>query len=388
MVLKCKNEKNTKLIKKPQISLDTKHTEIVSEFELNESILLPNLKKKKNHLKSILKKGILSLSIEKQMELKEQIKKISEQITLIKNAPTTYYLENAEYLFDYFSNKKKLEEGTEIENCNYSKTKMINDFFKINTPKTNEPSIESITEHANNNLVLRYLRNVSDDYLNVNDFIYSSDLCQACLKGELIRVEEDGILVCKLCSRTYPCLTDNDKPSYKDPPKEASFYAYRRINHFKEILAQFQAKETTQIPENVIEDVKKQIKKERIELSNLTYDKTKDILKILGYNKYYEHINFIKAKLGIKPPIMSLDLEERLCKMFVELQAPYSKLSPDNRVNFLGYYYTAYKLCELLNEKEYLKDFPMLKDVEKRMEQDATWKKICLELNWKFIPTS
>ena len=30
---------------------------------------------------------------------------------------------------------------------------------------------------------------------------------------------------------------------------------------------------------------------------------------------------------------------------------------------------------------------PMLKDAIKRIEQDITWKKICKELNWQFIPT-
>jgi hypothetical protein len=29
----------------------------------------------------------------------------------------------------------------------------------------------------------------------------------------------------------------------------------------------------------------------------------------------------------------------------------------------------------------------MLKDPEKRMEQDEIWKKICLDLDWKYIPT-
>ena len=32
------------------------------------------------------------------------------------------------------------------------------------------------------------------------------------------------------------------KPSYKEPPKEVCFYAYKRINHFREILAQFSSK--------------------------------------------------------------------------------------------------------------------------------------------------
>jgi len=29
----------------------------------------------------------------------------------------------------------------------------------------------------------------------------------------------------------------------------------------------------------------------------------------------------------------------------------------------------------------------MLKDRQKRIEQDEIWKKICIDLNWQFIPT-
>ena len=84
---------------------------------------------------------------------------------------------------------------------------------------------------------------------------------------------------------------------------------------------------------------------------------------------------------------MSPELEEKLCSLFIELQRPYAKCCPDDRVNFLNYYYTIYKLCELLEEDSFLPFFPMLKDREKRMEQDTIWKKICEELNWQFIPT-
>ena len=136
------------------------------------------------------------------------------------------------------------------------------------------------------------------------------------------------------CHHCEIILIDNDKPSFKEPPKEICFYAYKRINHFREILAQFQAKESTQIPEEVIENLKYQIKKERIELSQLTNNKTKEILKKLGYNKYYEHIPFIKDMIGIKPPNMSPELEETLCNLFTEIQEPYAKYCPDDRVNF------------------------------------------------------
>ena len=194
-------------------------------------------------------------------------------------------------------------------------------------------------------------------------------------------------MVCKTCSRQVKFLIEHEKPSYKEPPKEVCFYAYKRINHFREILAQFQAKETTQIPDKVLSDIKNQIKKERIDLTHMTNKKAKDILKKLGYNKFYEHIPFIKDKLGIKPPVMSPELEEKLCNLFLDIQKPYSKHCPDDRVNFLNYYYVLYKMCELLDERTFLPFFPMLKDPVKRIEQDYIWKKICKELQWEFIPT-
>ena len=103
----------------------------------------------------------------------------------------------------------------------------------------------------------------------MNDFVLPTDICNICNKGELIKVNHDGIIICNFCFTNYKYLVDNDKPSYKEPPKEVCFYAYKKINHFKEILSQFQGKETTQISAEVIETLKQQIKKERIDLDKL-----------------------------------------------------------------------------------------------------------------------
>ena len=229
------------------------------------------------------------------------------------------------------------------------------------------------------------MNNIDNSQIDINKYKLKYDRCEC--KGELIKVDHMGVMICNSCSKIIPFLIENEKPSYKEPPKEVCFYAYKRINHFREILAQFQAKETTQIPEKVIEDIVNQIKKERMTIDQLTNKKAKDILKKLGYNKYYEHIPFIKDKLGIKPPIMSPELEEVLCNLFLDIQKPYSKNCPDDRVNFLNYYYVLYKMCELLGETQFLPYFPMLKDPVKRIEQDEIWKKICAELQWEFIPT-
>lgn len=233
------------------------------------------------------------------------------------------------------------------------------------------------------------MKNMDDLYFDIDKYIHPNHICTVCNSGELIPVAHDGVVVCNKCGVQHPFITDNEKPSYKEPPKEVCFYAYQRINHFREILAQFQAKETTQIPTEVLENIKFQIKKERINLSELSYQRTKNILKNLRYNKYYEHIAYIKNKLGISPPIMSQELEKTLCNLFSEIQNPYSKYCPNERTNFLNYYYTVFKLCELLDQKEYL---PLLKqamigDRIKRIEQDDIWKKICDEMDWEFIPT-
>jgi hypothetical protein len=379
---KPKSSKKYKFNKKSSVTLDTKHKEFLNEFSKDADVIL-DYKCEIYNFKKRLENEKDTLFIEEKLELKDKILELKETIKDTQHKKKEYLLDNSKYIFEYFENKKNISTGAKSQTV-VNKSKLVNNFFKIKEEVNNEINL---IQKDNNNIVLKYLSNVSDDFLDINNFVYQTDICQVCYKGELIPLEEEGIMVCNMCSRSIPYLIENEKPSYKEPPKEVCFYAYKRINHFKEILAQFQGKETTQIPIDVIENIKLQIKKERIELAQITNAKTKEILKKLSYNKYYEHIPFIKDKLGIKPPIMSQELEETLCNFFVELQAPYSKFCPDDRVNFLNYYYTAYKLCELLGEDKYLEHFPMLKDPEKRMEQDVIWKKICQELDWEFIPT-
>ena len=102
-----------------------------------------------------------------------------------------------------------------------------------------------------------------------------------------------------------------------------------------------------------------------------------------GRKALYVTEAFVQSIKGLE----SKESQEILCNLFMEIQKPYAKHCPDDRVNFLNYYYVLYKLCELLNENKFLPFFPMLKDPVKRIEQDEIWKKICKELRWQFIPT-
>ena len=369
-----------KLAKK-NTTLDSKHNDMLKFFQTNENILIPKYKKDINKLENSINSNSKSKNIE---SLQNKIQYLKNEIYKLEKIKNDYYLNNSKYIFDYFEEKKNINIKTDEitnTNINISKKKIENFFFS--NCNNNQPNIEI----KNSNNVDKYFYNIDNTQINYDDYCFNSDICNYCNIGEMIYIESDGVCVCNNCSKTVKYLIDNEKPSYKEPPKEVCFYAYKRINHLKEILAQFQAKESTYIPQEVFDNIKNQIKKERIQTKDLTNKKTKELLKNLGYNKYYEHIPFIKDKLGIKPPNMSPELEETLCNLFMEIQKPYSKFCPKERVNFLNYYYTLYKLCELLNEDKFLPYFPMLKDREKRIEQDQIWKKICEELNWKFIPT-
>jgi hypothetical protein len=378
-LFKKKNTKIPKLSKKNLITLDGKHREFISEFNRDKLINIPKLKAEKQGLKEKLEN---SKNIEEILECQDKIDNINKNIKALKQKKKDYFLDNSEYIFDYFENKKNISETNTTPQATGNKMKMINAFFKINTDCDS-----NVIENNNNNIFQKYLTNIDESFLDINSFLTPVDVCQSCYKGELIAVEDEGVLICSNCSKNFQYLIENEKPSYKEPPKEICFYAYKKINHFKEILAQFQGKETTQIPQEVIENLKLQIKKERIDISSLNYYTTKALLKKLSYNKYYEHINFIKNKLGIKPPIISQELEDLLCNFFMEIQYPYAKFCPDYRVNFLHYYYVLYKLFELIGETQYLDEIPMLKDREKLVEQDSIWKKICLEKDWEYIAT-
>jgi hypothetical protein len=374
-IFKQKNTKKLSVNKNSITTLDSKHTELIEEFENDLKIVLPRLKNEKKLINTKLLNT--KLLIDEQINLQEHLNIISKKIKDIKSKKKQYYLQNSKYIFDYFENKKQ------ITNCT-TKTKKIDCFFNIKS----QDNINNIN-NINNLNVQKYLNNVDEGFFDINNYIIQKDICNYCQNGELVSIDNEGILVCTniLCGKTIKYLVENEKPSYKEPPKEVCFYAYKRINHFREILSQFQAKETTKIDDSILENIKQQIKKERITIKDITNKKMKEILKKLEYNKYYEHIPYINEKIGIKPPIMSSDLESLLSNLFTDIQGPYAKHCPEDRINFLNYYYTVYKLCELLNEDEFLPYFQLLKDREKMIEQDEIWKKICHELNWEFIST-
>ncbi|MEX0595800.1 MAG: hypothetical protein WD512_04800, partial [Candidatus Paceibacterota bacterium] len=245
-----------------------------------------------------------------------------------------------------------------------------------------------------------------DEYLNIIDPHYvpeeennfkeciNDSFCEECNCYRNLNAT-DATMVCPQCSSYVGIVIDSDKPNYKDPPAEISNFPYRRINHFNECLSQFQAKESTEIPQIVYDIILMEMKKERLtNMAQLTREKVHTYLKKQANKKftnYYEHIPHIIHRLtGIQPKTMSPKMEEELRRDFHKIQDPYSLHKPKNRKNFLNYNYVLHKLCQIraLHDKDYkefLTCFPLLKSRDKLLQQDIVWKKICLDLGWRFI---
>jgi len=216
------------------------------------------------------------------------------------------------------------------------------------------------------------------------------DLCPNCnSKFSWIYEEELSDRICSQCGLAQYYLSDEVGFKEEQDMEKVIVYSYKRENHFNEWVSQFQAKESTTVPPEVIEQLRCEFKKQKIkDLSEITHEKVKTLLKKLDKSKYYEHVPYITTILnGIQPPTMSQSLEDKLRLMFHQIQKPFEKHKPPNRKNFLSYSYVLYKMCELLGEDDYLKCFPLLKSTEKLYVQDTIWKKICDELNWEFYKT-
>jgi Poxvirus Late Transcription Factor VLTF3 like len=321
----------------------------------------------------------------------QQIKNLQKEIEKRKggNEVYDYFLNAGELLYQYYDVQERINNGAEgvLKNSMY-KSKP-GDILSSLQSASDMPVAAPVGERLRRDKILEtYLQKVDPEHARsttevLNDPYGECDECNV----EMIFSQNEALFTCAKCGYQEFVLIDSDKPSYKDPPREVSYYAYKRINHFNEWLAQFQAKESTEIPVYVYDEIVDELKKERIsDYNSLKPSKIKEILRKLHYNKYYEHVPHILNRLnGENAPVMSREIEEKLRFMFKEIQPSFQTHCPKGRSNFLSYSYVLYKFCELLELDEYLPCFPLLKNRDKLYIQDKIWKLICQDLRWQYI---
>lgn len=344
--------------KDSRLTIDAVHENKMNEFEEREK----NLYKFEMEL-LILENKLNDTNIKNnnilRVRLNDKINKLRSDISSIKNNT-----DMVEYLFkaSQFFNDGIDENDIDIK--------------KINNGKK-----------YRNYLNVCFNKYTYDDYdININN-----NNCKNCGHNNLEIDQRQNSIICSECGVTETIFIGTDiEWSLYETHEPVQVFNYKRKNHFKEWLIQLQAKENTNIPNDLLDKIYLEMKKERItDLDRLTYDKIKLYMSKHNYNKYFEHIPYIYKMITNKKPI-ELDeiLENKLYEMFDEIQAPFEKhkhLLKNRTKNFLSYSFTIYKFCQLLGRTDLLKFFNLLKDREKIFEQEVVWKHICNDLNWEYI---
>jgi len=359
------------------MSIEHRYQQKVFELESQEN----RVKSIESKIKTLETQKEKSNDIFESLRLDDDIHALREEIQSISKSTHTDYIMKV-------SNVLKEHHASFRPDDKFSKISTDNDLSSICS------FVEKKTKNKRGQLLNAYRHLVDGDVeykpviqpsMNANNGI----MCPDCPNVSMRLSMNESYVVCAECGN-YEVYFE---PSVSGLTYEQELntdtnvhFAYKRINHLRELLAQLQAKERSEIPQDVIAMVQAEFKKARINNPNdITQAKVKAYLKKLNLNKYYEHARQLTNILsGRPPPVISGELYETLLNMFHDIQEPFEQVCPKGRKNFFSYNYILYKFCELLGETEMMPLFPLLKSREKLYQQDCIWRDICKITGWTF----
>ena len=271
------------------------------------------------------------------------------------------------------------------------------------TPKTSniDEFVHYVGIHKGKSIMDQYLATVENDREAMARVVQSSGnnqeefYCEPCNVPFLL-ISEEATMVCSMCGNVRAYMEGSSRNlSYTESIEHGSSraYTYKRVSHFIECLNSKQGKVGQNLPEDVIQRVRDEVKKHRISPKDVTAVHVRQFLKRLSLSKHYESTNYILAAINpdacVRLPVY---LEEVLIRRFIALQSAWNQYidsTGTGRKNMLRYNYVVYKLLEMEGEegKKYLDLFPLLKSPQKIRQHDEVWRQICVALNLEFQPT-
>jgi predicted RNA-binding Zn-ribbon protein involved in translation (DUF1610 family) len=351
-------------------TLDKKHKELSKKLQ-NDLNSLPEKEKKIKELKEEIETINKNTSIfsandlEKKANILDNIRDLENEIEIIKNKTLNYYDKTGDILSDYY----KIRDDTK----KYSESRNIKDLFR------KKKNIENTQENSKAKLFDQYCQRVEGVRTIKDD---GTKRVKYCIECGIEKILDYGTscFTCPECGDIEEVILDEDRQIKEYSP-------YRRINHFKEWLNQFQAKESTEIDEEIFKKIISELNKYN-DNNKINRERIKEILKKMGRSDLYEHITFIINKITNKPaPYINRKMEKKFINMFSQIEEIWESHKPPGRKNFLSYSYVLHKFCLLLELDHLLSCFPLLKSSKNLKEQEEVWEKMCKTLKWEFIPS-
>lgn len=237
-----KTQKPQQLTKK---TLDVQHSIKVQQFQEKASktmTLQEIIAELKADFDSLMEKRIkgecTEEDIKRSIELQDEIIFHEKQLRQLEvNADEIDYLLNiGDTLFKYYD---IVDKGMIDENVISSKEVTNNSILKYLMKPSNDTDTNELQpeyQHDKAYLLEKYLSFTESNYVKTVGNPDAKEICPVCNSNNRNVMLNDGIVYCNECHTVEHIIVDHDRPSYKDPPREVSYFSYKRVNHLNELI--------------------------------------------------------------------------------------------------------------------------------------------------------
>ena len=210
--------------------------------------------------------------------------------------------------------------------------------------------------------------------------------CAGC--GSVSLLETGSDVVCEACGHCTRVIDNSVECSTHDQVQYTTKYEYKRTNHFKEWLDNYQGRESMLVSDEHLDLIAGEFRKHKwTDANDVTAARVRVFLRKLRLPRLYEHTQQIIARLTGRHRSLTPEQEHQLLLHFEMIQEPFETVKPSHRKNFPSYSYILHQLCVLLGYDHLTQDFELLKSRTKLHELDVLWREICRENGWRFHST-
>lgn len=257
-----------------------------------------------------------------------------------------------------------------------------------------------ITETIDKNIIqeiytILKLYNNSTINKNIKEVVYEMCICST--KMDIDPIE--STLICRNCGlikELYGTVFEDEQFYYQEGNR-TKHGTYDPSKHCRFWVERIQARETTEIPETVIEAVRKCISRDKVKNKHhINCTQIRKYLRQSHNSKYNEHVPLIRKLItGISPPQLT-DYEMQLIHIYFDKVIHiFDEIKPPKKTNCPYHPYFIYKIIEqLINDKtDRIRKLKILSCIHLQSREtlicnDSIWSPICDRINeFTYIPT-
>ena len=328
----------------------------------------------------------LNLSDKKKKELYLKIETLKQKIYEIENdIPMAEYIYSTTPIIEKY--KKMILTPVKVSFFNSGKNENLYDISLSKETFENE-KYEILDEYYD----------IAKKYIQIKSYKKETPQKYICDCGNKYNyTETQNKIVCNECSNTHSI--QSIQTSFKDIDRVnlSQKYKYKKKVHFRDTVNQYQGKQNKRIEQSIFKILEEQFlihnlvnnegKTYHEKYSNITKEHIYMFLFETNNSNYYEDINMIHTHFtGIPCPDIS-EIEHLLYEDFDKVVDAYESLEDIDRIHFLNGQYILYQLLRRRKVKVRESDFDILKTRERLVEHDMIYQKICMKLEWTFLPT-